>query len=112
MRPNYTRIYTDLILERQPELLTDLKIQTLISDLTTVEKILKLNELIFGSKGEDTVNNHKLRSYDKKTIMKMLQYQKKHNLSNMFMAKKYKMSRTTLQKWHKKFSSEIVEGLF
>lgn len=52
MRPNYTKIYTDLILERQPEMLTDLKIQTLISDLTTVEKVLKLNELIFGSKGE------------------------------------------------------------
>ncbi|UZT97983.1 helix-turn-helix domain-containing protein [Chryseobacterium fluminis] len=107
MRPNYKKIYTDLLLEKQPEKLKDEKIKSLISDLTTAEKVLKFNELIFGLQGEDTVNNHKLRSYDKQTIIKILQYQKKHNLSKRFTAMKYGISRTTIQKWHKDFGHEI-----
>ncbi|UZT97994.1 helix-turn-helix domain-containing protein [Chryseobacterium fluminis] len=107
MRPNYTKIYYDLLLEKQPEKLKDKKIKSLISDLTTAEKVLKFNELIFGPQGEDSINNHKLRSYNKETIIKILQYQKKHNLSKRFTAKIYGLSRTTIQKWHKDFGYEV-----
>jgi len=48
MNPNYTKIYTDLLNERNPKMLHDSRIKTLLSDLTTVEKVLKLNTLIFG----------------------------------------------------------------
>ena len=106
MRPNYTKIYRDMLKERNPEKLEDPKVQRLIKNLKTTEDILKFNDLVFESSKESLRNNQKLKTYDKKTMLKLLQYQEKHGLSTIYMSKKYKISRTTIAKWKKTFEEE------
>ncbi|GAA5095348.1 hypothetical protein GCM10023210_27990 [Chryseobacterium ginsengisoli] len=106
MRPNYTRIYQDMLKEKDPEKLEDPKIQHLLKNLKTTEDILNFNELVFKSSKESLRNNQKLKTYDKKTMIKLLQYQQKHGLSTNYMSKKYKISRTTIAKWKRTFEEE------
>lgn len=107
MRPNYFKIYQDMLKQEQPEKLQDPKIQSLLKNLKTTEDVLNFNELVFKQSKESLRNNQKLKTYDKKTMLKLLQYQKKHGFSTSFMSKKYKISRTTLAKWKKTFEEEI-----
>ncbi|SIQ85428.1 hypothetical protein SAMN05880574_1295 [Chryseobacterium sp. RU37D] len=107
MRPNYKRIYLDMLQEKQPEKLKDPKIQSLLKNLKTTEDILNFNGLIFKQSKESLRNNQKLKTYDKKTMLKLLQYQKKHGFSTSYMSTKYKISRTTFAKWKKNFKEEI-----
>lgn len=106
MRPNYTKIYQDMLKEKDPEKLNDPKIQNLLKKLKTTEDILNFNDLVFKSSKESLRNNQKLKTYDKKTMLKLLQYQQKHGLSTNYMSKKYKISRTTIAKWKKTFEKE------
>ncbi|MFC5874156.1 helix-turn-helix domain-containing protein [Chryseobacterium arachidis] len=106
MRPNYTKIYQDMLKEKAPEKLEDPKIQRLIKKLKTTEDILNFNDLVFTPSKESSHNNQKLRIYDKKTILKLLDYQKKHELSISFMSKKYKISRTTISRWKRLFAED------
>ncbi|SEW49264.1 hypothetical protein SAMN05421841_4074 [Chryseobacterium wanjuense] len=108
MRPNYKKIYLDMLKQDQPEKLQDPKIQSLLKNLKTTEDVLNFNELVFKQSKESLRNNQKLKTYDKKTMLKLLQYQKKHGFSTSFMSKKYKISRTTLAKWKKTFEEEIL----
>ncbi|ALR29142.1 MULTISPECIES: hypothetical protein [Chryseobacterium] len=107
MRPNYKKIYQDMLKQDQPEKLQDPKIQTLLKNLKTTEDVLNFNELVFKQSKESLRNNQKLKTYDKKTMLKLLQYQKKHGFSTSYMSTKYKISRTTLAKWKKTFEEEI-----
>ncbi|WP_265131064.1 helix-turn-helix domain-containing protein [Chryseobacterium oranimense] len=102
MRPNYTKIYQDIIFDRFPEKITDPQITKLISDLKTAEDVIVFNEILF-EKEENSSENQQLRSYDKKTIEKILKYQKKYNLSNSHISLEYKVSRNTIAKWKKIF---------
>ncbi len=108
MRPNYKKIYLDMLKQDQPEKLQDPKVQSLLKNLKTTEDVLNFNELVFKQSKESLRNNQKLKTYDKKTMLKLLQYQKKHGFSTSFMSKKYKISRTTLAKWKKTFEEEIL----
>ncbi|WP_294246180.1 helix-turn-helix domain-containing protein [uncultured Chryseobacterium sp.] len=96
-----------MITEHDPEKLEDPKIQRLLKNLKTTEDVLKLNELVFKSSKESLRNNQKLKTYDKKTMLKLLQYQQKHGLSTNYMSKKYRISRTTIAKWKKTFEEEF-----
>ena len=97
-KPNYKRIYNDLLSEKYPE--KKEKCTKLLSKkhLSFVD-IIRLNELIFGKSNE--VFNQQYRSYDKKTISEILEYQKKNNLNNTQLASHFKMSRNTVTKWKK-----------
>lgn len=97
-----------MLKQDQPEKLQDPKIQSLLKNLKTTEDVLNFNELVFKQSKESLRNNQKLKTYDKKTMLKLLQYQKKHGFSTSFMSKKYKISRTTLAKWKKTFEEEIL----
>lgn len=92
-----------------PEKLEDPKIQKLLNGLKTTEEILNLNDLIFEQSKESLRNNQQLKTYDKKTILKLLQYQKKHDFSTSYMSRHYKISRTTIAKWRKMFESELED---
>lgn len=109
MRPNYTKIYEDMLKQDYPDKLKDPKILTLLKKLNTTEDILKFNDKLFEQSRESQQNNQKLKTYDKKTMLKLLQYQKKHEFSTSYMSRKYKISRTTLAKWKKMFEEEINE---
>ncbi|MET3038093.1 helix-turn-helix domain-containing protein [Chryseobacterium sp. NRRL B-14859] len=105
MRPNYKKIYQDMLRLEYPEKLKDPKIRELLERLHTSEDVLKFNEKLFKQSKE----NQKLKTYDKKTMLKLLQYQKKHGYSTSYMSKKYKISRTTLSKWKNMFEDELED---
>ncbi|RKS95955.1 helix-turn-helix domain-containing protein [Chryseobacterium defluvii] len=107
MRPNYKKIFHDILKKEHPEKLKDPSIKRLLSKLNTTEDVLKLNEKIFKQSKEKQQNNQKLRTYDKQTILKLLHYQDKHGFSTSYMSKKYKISRTTITKWRRMFEEEI-----
>lgn len=108
MKPNYSKIYHDLLLAEHPEKLKDKKIVDLLKNLNTSEEVIKFNNKIFEQSQQDVENNQKLRTYDKETMLKILQYQKKHSFSTSYISRKYKMSRTTIAKWSKICESEII----
>lgn len=97
-KPNYKRIYNDLLSEKYPEK-KEKCVQILSKKYLSFVDIMKLNDLIFGNSNEDF--NHKHRSYDRKTIFEILQYQKINNLNNTQLASHFKMSRNTVTKWKK-----------
>ncbi|WP_284462945.1 helix-turn-helix domain-containing protein [Chryseobacterium sp.] len=107
MRPNYKKIYQDMLTLEYPEKLKDPKIKELLGKLDTSEDVLKFNDRLFKPSREGQKNNQKLKTYDKKTMIKLLQYQKKHGHSTSYMSKKYKISRTTLTKWKLMFEEEL-----
>jgi|GEM_PF-4151133 len=76
MKPNYSKIYYDLIMEQDPEKLKDQYINRLIHNLNTSEDVIRLNEKLFKNSTENFKNNQKLRNYDYKTIINILKYQK------------------------------------
>ncbi|MXS72429.1 helix-turn-helix domain-containing protein [Flavobacteriaceae bacterium W22] len=107
MRPNYNKIYQDLLKMQYPEKLECPKVREQLTRLDSTEEILKLNEKLFKPTKETAKTNQQLKTYDKKTMLKLLSYQKKHDLSTSFMSRKYKISRTTFSKWKKILEEEL-----
>ncbi|UOE38782.1 helix-turn-helix domain-containing protein [Chryseobacterium oryzae] len=107
MRPNYHKIYHDLLNIKYPEKLECPKIREQLQKLNSTEEILKLNESLFKTTHETAKTNQQLKTYDKKTMLKLLKYQKKHGLSTSYMSRKHKISRTTFSKWKKIFEKDL-----
>ncbi|MCJ7935654.1 MAG: helix-turn-helix domain-containing protein [Chryseobacterium sp.] len=100
--PNYKKIFTDIIAAKYPEKM--LKCEMLLSkENLSVTDVIQLNEMIFGKNDNPGENSQKFRSYDKSTILKILDYQKQNKLSNIQLANHYKLSRNTISKWKKVF---------
>jgi DNA-binding transcriptional regulator YiaG len=98
--PDYKKIYTDIIEEKFPDKMNNFRIMQKIETINTVIDIIALNRMIFG-KQELLVEskNQKLRSYDQRSILNILEYQKKNKLNNTQTANYFRMSRNTLSKW-------------
>ena len=98
--PNYKKIYTDMVLAKYPG-----KIEVcgniLNKEYMSVLDVITLNRLLFETDNE--ITNQKLRSYDKRAVMEILNYQKKNKLSNIQTAMHFKLSRNTVSKWKKSF---------
>lgn len=104
MTPDYKQIYTDIIEEKFPEKIDDIKIMRKIEGISSVIDIITLNKLIFGQPELlMECENQKLRSYDQKSILNILEYQKKNKLNNTETANHFKMSRNTISKWKRVF---------
>lgn len=100
MGPDYKQIYTDIIEEKFPEKINDSRIMQKIEGISNVIDIITLNKLIFGEPELLLAcGNQKLRSYDQKSILNILEYQKKNKLNNTETANHFKMSRNTISKW-------------
>lgn len=91
-----------------PEKLECPKVKEQLERLDSTDEILKLNQSLFKQSKETVKNNQQLKTYDKKTMLKLLNYQKKHNLSTSFMCRKHNISRTTFSKWKKALEGELV----
>lgn len=108
MCPNYKQIYTDIIDEVYPEKKNNIQINNRIECIETVMDILTFNTLILGSSQQVTESkSRRLRSYDKKSILKILEYQKSNKLNNIATAVHFKISRNTLTKWHRIFKDKF-----
>ncbi|WP_379963124.1 helix-turn-helix domain-containing protein [Epilithonimonas sp. UC225_85] len=105
--PNYTNIYRDLILEKFPEKLESDVIKNFFSksEHSNLE-IIRVNDFIY-SHATTFYENQRLKSYDKKSILKILKYQKANELTNVCVSLEYKLSRNTVAKWKKLFSNEL-----
>lgn len=103
-RPNYKRIFKDIIQLKFPEKENELNPFFEKEQLSALD-VIRLNQLLFNSnKKQQQAKNSKYKSYTKTDILKILEYQKKHNLTNIELAKEFKMSRNTITKWKKTYA--------
>jgi len=101
--PNYKRIYEDLLDRKYPHKKEVCKAVLAKEKLNSMDVFL-LNNLIFDKETkEEKENDQKYRSYDKTSILKILQYQVKNKLNNTQLADHFGLSRNTLAKWKKMF---------
>lgn len=101
--PNYKRIYEDLLDRKYPHKKEACKAVLAKEKLSSIDVFL-LNNLIFDKDIRDEhESDQKYRSYDKTSILKILQYQKKNKLNNTQLADHFGLSRNTVAKWKKMF---------
>ncbi|WP_307453678.1 MULTISPECIES: helix-turn-helix domain-containing protein [Chryseobacterium] len=73
------------------------------SKLNTFD-VINLQKKIFGSENASIGQfNQRHKSYDKSTIIKILDYQRKNSLNNSELAIHFRLSRNTVAKWKKLF---------
>lgn len=102
--PDYKRIYSDLIEEKFPDK-KECRVILNKEKLSELD-IIKLNMILFNDNNKETaVFNQMHRSYNKKTILEILQYQRKNQLNNTQLANHFKLSRNTVAKWKKIFQA-------
>lgn len=104
-RPNYKKIYTDMLLIKYPDKIDGCN-NLLSKDELSFLDVIKLNNIIFDSQTKEQMKitqNH--RSYDEKSIFEILDFQKKNKLNNLELSRHFNISRNTLTKWKKKFYS-------
>ncbi|TDX87247.1 helix-turn-helix domain-containing protein [Epilithonimonas xixisoli] len=102
MKPNYTRIYLDIIKYKNKEKIVSQELVKKINNIKIVKDILEIEKELF--KDNYLRQNQKLKSYDEPTIKLILKYQKKNQLTNLELAKQYNISRNTIARWKKNFN--------
>jgi DNA-binding transcriptional regulator YiaG len=103
MRPDYIKIYSDIINNNFPEKRHLLKHFVHKDFLKTID-VIKINQMIFGESKKSKSRNAKHKSYDEKSIEEILKYQKRNKYSNVYIANMYNISSNTLTAWKKKYS--------
>lgn len=104
-RPDYKKIYTDILNKKYPHKIKISKTILLKEELNFLD-IIQLNKMIFGH-DEKVSGNQRHRSYDIQTILEILEHQKKYKLNNSQLATHFKLSRNTIAKWKRNFSDLI-----
>jgi len=100
-KPDYIKIYTDLIELKYPE--KKCKCQTILSkDSLSSLDVINLEKILFKTIEKEFDNfNQAHRSYNEKAILEILEYQDKNRLNNSQAARHFKLSRNTLARWKK-----------
>ena len=98
---DYKRIFYDLLAKKHPERLPEFQ-DILNKDSLDELDVLTISEKISATKKAKSENG-KYRSYNKSTILKILDYQKTNQLNNSQLAKHFNLSRNTVAKWKKMF---------
>jgi len=107
-KPDYIKIYTDLIELKYPE--KRYKCQAILSksSLSSLD-IIDLERILFKSIDKEFDDfNQAHRSYNEKAILEILEYQDKNKLNNSEIARHFKLSRNTIARW-KKFIRPILQ---
>ncbi|KMQ62244.1 transposase [Chryseobacterium sp. BLS98] len=104
--PDYHRIYNDIINKKHPTRKEECRFLLDKQNLSVLD-IIELNRKIFGLSDQMTETfNQSHRSYNKSSILKILDYQEKNKLNNMQLARHFKLSRNTVARWRKLFIAE------
>ncbi|WP_330746042.1 helix-turn-helix domain-containing protein [Chryseobacterium sp. CP-77] len=98
-RPNYKQIYNDIILEQFPNKMKQCQ-DILSKSVLSALDVIKLNNILWI---KHNANNQKHKSYDKASILKMLEFQKKNKMNNLQLAAHFNVSRNTVTAWKKRF---------
>ncbi|MFN1218169.1 helix-turn-helix domain-containing protein [Chryseobacterium kwangjuense] len=102
-RPNYKKIYEDILRLKRPEKTEECK-SILSKARITAKDILMINNIIFPENDRKIVSlNHKHRSYALSDILEILNFQKKNKLNNTQVANHFRLSRNSIAKWKKIF---------
>ncbi|MGI9650770.1 helix-turn-helix domain-containing protein [Chryseobacterium sp. RLHN22] len=100
-RPDYIKIFEDIIIKKCPERRHEFDYYFNKKNLSIID-IVDLNNRIFGLKDKNAINfNQKHKSYDHETIIHILTYQQKEKLNNTQLASYFNLSRNTVTKWRK-----------
>ncbi|MGG5210780.1 helix-turn-helix domain-containing protein [Chryseobacterium sp. MIQD13] len=103
-QPNYKKIYEEIVARKYPKKEKQCR-PFFAKEKFSALDVLKLDEIIFGYKNNETeVFNQKHRSYDRVSILKILDYQKNNKLNNTQLAQHFSLSRNTVAKWKKMLS--------
>lgn len=106
-KPNYQKIYKDLITKKYPDI--EGKCQSILAkkDLSVMD-IIKLNQLILPEdiRHDGSISSQKHRSYDKETILQFLKYQEENDMNNKELALHFRLSRNSITKWKRLFSKQ------
>lgn len=107
-KPDYNRIYKDLIEAWFPEQKEELL--SLISvDITTSLDVIQINNELFNKKSKDVQNyNQKLRSYDIPSIIRIVGYQQENFLTIKEISELFSVSRNTVAKWKDKVTGSVL----
>lgn len=100
-KPDYKKIYTDLILKKFPEKLNECKSTLQKNELSALD-VMMLNKYLF-DKSQIKNLNGKYRSYNLLEISEILELQKKYQLNNSQLANYFQLSRNSVAKWKKIF---------
>lgn len=111
IKPNYQKIYSDIITRKYPD--KEKKCRSILTkkDLSAMD-IIKLNNLIFTKEVMQgtLITNQKHRSYDKQTILQILKYQEENSMNNSELARHFSLSRNSVAKWRRIFLGEESSG--
>ncbi|THV59378.1 helix-turn-helix domain-containing protein [Chryseobacterium candidae] len=102
--PNYKKIYTDMILMKYPHKMDQCHAILEKNIINSLDVVL-LNNILVGVAHNQIRLNTNLRSYDKDTVLYILEYQIEHNLNNRQLAAQFNLSRNTVTKWKRIFYS-------
>lgn len=101
-RPDYKAIYNDILKSLTSDV-SEKTTQIMSKEQLSLSDVIRLNNLIFSNETRNN-NNQKFRSYDKVTILEILEFQKKNGFNNSEVAQHFKLSRNSVAKWKKTFS--------
>ncbi|MCW3162762.1 helix-turn-helix domain-containing protein [Chryseobacterium oryctis] len=101
-KPNYKRIYSEILQEKHPEKIEKCERILNKAELTSID-VIRLNKIIFNIQ-EDTKVNRRHSFYDKNAVFEILKYQKKNQCTNTALSKHFHLSRNTITKWKRLFS--------
>ncbi|MBE4948459.1 helix-turn-helix domain-containing protein [Chryseobacterium culicis] len=100
--PDYKKIYEDILVKYPTK---KEQCETILSKTVfSVKDVITINNIIFPKADQETqFANQRHRSYDKTSILEILDYQTKNKLNNSELARHFKLSRNTVAKWKKQF---------
>lgn len=105
-KPDYRKIYSDIIEMKYPEKKEACKDILSKKALNSLD-IIRLNRLVFGIRNKEANNfNQQHRSYDRTAIIEILEYQQNHKLNNIQLANYFKISRNSVTKWKRMIENE------
>ncbi|MDN3705872.1 helix-turn-helix domain-containing protein [Myroides ceti] len=107
-KPDYNRIYKDLVESWFPEQKEEL-VSLISVDITTSLDVIQVNNKLFNKKSKDTQNyNQKLRSYDIPSIIRIVGYQQENFLTIKEISELFGVSRNTVAKWKDKVTGSVL----
>ncbi len=107
-KPDYNRIYKDLVEAWFPEQKEEL-VSLISVDITTSLDVIQVNNKLFNKKSKDTQNyNQKLCSYDIPSIIRIVGYQQENFLTIKEISELFGVSRNTVAKWKDKVTGSVL----
>lgn len=97
-KPNYIKIYTDLINSKFPEKFSLIDLFKDKEELSVLD-ILIINNILFGKIELQDLSNPRHKSYDLETIKYIIDYQRQNQLTNTAISKLFHVSRNSVAKW-------------